>query len=557
MTINRSINTVKHLPRYREVANVFIKYGFASVYDRLNLPFIRIRRRSDTIDDRSQQRNAAFRLRAAFEELGPTFIKMGQLLSTRADWLNPEYIKELEKLQDHVPPFAFAEVEKILGEEGIDSNQHFRYFNPQPMAAASIGQVHEATLISGEKVVVKVKRPGIDEMVKTDLEILREISVWLEKRSEWIRFYKLSEVIEELGQALVNELDFEKEARNIEIFHRNFREIDTVIIPAVFWNYSGKRVVTMEYVEGIKISDFASLKQHHFDTCRIASHIVKALYYQIYVHGFFHADPHPGNMAVSSGEKIIFYDFGQVGVIDEYDRDKYMILVIGMMHHDVTGVTRVLLEIADNTRHVSVEELRRDVANLSRKYYGLPLSQINIAQALSELIDLSVHYRVRLPAELSLLVKMLMTIESTLSLLDPTISLVDIAEPYGKRALKERFSGHKIKQEIAEIIVDYGNVARTMPRDISNIFKKLIDGQITVRMEHYRLEVLGAKFDLISNRLSLAIILASLIMGTALFVNVSGSSSIVARIPIAEIGFILSVILGLFLAYSILRSGRF
>ncbi|KUG03164.1 ubiquinone biosynthesis monooxygenase ubib [hydrocarbon metagenome] len=556
MSLNRSINTVKHLPRYREVANVFIKYGFASVYDRLNLPFINRIRRADKVEERLQQKNAARRLRAAFEELGPTFIKMGQLLSTRADWLNPEFIKELENLQDNVPSFAFAEVSKILGEEGIDIHEQFSYFNPQPIAAASIGQVHEAILISGEKVVVKVKRPGIDEMVKTDLEILREISVWLERRIEWIRFYKLSEVIDELGQALVNELDFEKEARNIEIFHRNFGAIETVIIPAVFWAYSSKRVVTMEYVEGIKISDFASLKQNHYDTRRIASNIVKALFFQIYVHGFFHADPHPGNMAVSSGEKIIFYDFGQVGVIDEYDRDKYMILVIGMMNHDVTGVTRVLLEIADNTNHVSVEELRRDVANLSRKYYGMPLSQINIGEALAELIDLSAHYRVRLPAELSLLVKMLMTIESTISLLDPTISLVDIAEPYGKRALKERYSGKRIKHEIGEILMDYGNVARTMPRDISNIFKKVMDGQLTIRMEHHRLETLGNKLDLISNRLSLAIILASLIIGTSLFVNMSGSS-IVARIPIAELGFILAVILGLFLAYSILRSGRF
>ncbi len=556
MKLNSSINTVKHLPRYREVANVFIKYGFASAYDRLNLPFLSRRSRADKVDHRLQQRNAARRLRAAFEELGPTYIKMGQLLSTRADWLNPEYIKELENLQDNVPSFAYLEVEKILSREGIDIEKDFSYFNPHPIAAASIGQVHEGTLISGERVVVKVKRPGIDEMIKTDLEILREISVWLERRSEWIRFYQLSEVIDELGQALVNELDFEKEARNIEIFYRNFEAVDTVIIPAVFWAYCGKRVVTMEYVEGVKISDLASLKQHHYDTRRIAAHIVKALYLQIYVHGFFHADPHPGNMAVSRGEKIIFYDFGQVGVIDEYDRDKYMILVIGMMNHDVTGVTRALLEIADNTRHVSVEELRRDVANLSRKYYGLPLSRINIGEALAELIDLSVHYRVRLPAELSLMVKMLMTIESTIAQLDPTISLVDIAEPYGKRALKERFSSKKIKQEIAEVFLDYGHVARTMPGDISTTIKKLSDGQITIKMEHQRLEFLGSKLDLISNRLSLAIILASLIIGTSLFVNISGNS-IVARIPIAELGFILAVILGLFLAYSILRSGRF
>lgn len=556
MLLNRSINTVKHLPRYREVANVFIKYGFASAYDYLNLPFFRLGQKTDPVDQRGRRKSAARRLRNAFEELGPTYIKMGQLLSTRADWLNPEFIEELEHLQDQVPSFPLEQVQAILAEEGIDLEQDFSFFNPQPIAAASIGQVHEGVLSSGIRVVVKVKRPGIDDRIKTDLEILREISVWLERRSEWIRFYKFSEIVDELGQALVNELDFQKEARNIEIFYANFKDIDTVIIPKVFWEYSGQRVLTMEYVEGVKISDLARLKQQQYDTGRIASHMVKALYHQIYEHGFFHADPHPGNMAVGEGERIIFYDFGQVGIIEEYDRDRYTTLLIGMMKHDVMGVTRSLLDIADNTQQISPEELRRDVANLSRKYYGLPLSQINVAEALRELLDLSAQYRVRLPAQLSLLIKMLMTIESTIAGLDPTLSLVDIAVPYGKKAVKARLAGPRIKRELGELLLDYTHIARRLPQDISSILKKLHEGQITIRVEDSRVEKLGIKLDLISNRLSLAIILASLIIGTSMFANLSGSS-LLSRLPIAELGFILALLLGLFLAYSILRSGRF
>jgi ubiquinone biosynthesis protein len=556
MLLNRSINTVKHLPRYREVANVFIKYGFASAYDYLNLPFFRLGQKTDPVDQRGRRKSAARRLRNAFEELGPTYIKMGQLLSTRADWLNPEFIEELEHLQDQVPSFPLEQVQAILAEEGIDLEQDFSFFNPQPIAAASIGQVHEGVLSSGIRVVVKVKRPGIDDRIKTDLEILREISVWLERRSEWIRFYKFSEIVDELGQALVNELDFQKEARNIEIFYANFKDIDTVIIPKVFWEYSGQRVLTMEYVEGVKISDLARLKQQQYDTGRIASHIVKALYHQIYEHGFFHADPHPGNMAVGEGERIIFYDFGQVGIIEEYDRDRYTTLLIGMMKHDVMGVTRSLLDIADNTQQISPEELRRDVANLSRKYYGLPLSQINVAEALRELLDLSAQYRVRLPAQLSLLIKMLMTIESTIAGLDPTLSLVDIAVPYGKKAVKARLAGPRIKRELGELLLDYTHIARRLPQDISSILKKLHEGQITIRVEDSRVEKLGIKLDLLSNRLSLAIILASLIIGTSMFANLSGSS-LLSRLPIAELGFILALLLGLFLAYSILRSGRF
>jgi ubiquinone biosynthesis protein len=549
MLLNRSINTVKHLPRYREVANVFIKYGFASAYDYLNLPFFRLGQKTDPVDQRGRRKSAARRLRNAFEELGPTYIKMGQLLSTRADWLNPEFIEELEHLQDQVPSFPLEQVQAILAEEGIDLEQDFSFFNPQPIAAASIGQVHEGVLSSGIRVVVKVKRPGIDDRIKTDLEILREISVWLERRSEWIRFYKFSEIVDELGQALVNELDFQKEARNIEIFYANFKDIDTVIIPKVFWEYSGQRVLTMEYVEGVKISDLARLKQQQYDTGRIASHIVKALYHQIYEHGFFHADPHPGNMAVGEGERIIFYDFGQVGIIEEYDRDRYTTLLIGMMKHDVMGVTRSLLDIADNTQQISPEELRRDVANLSRKYYGLPLSQINVAEALRELLDLSAQYRVRLPAQLSLLIKMLMTIESTIAGLDPTLSLVDIAVPYGKKAVKARLAGPRIKRELGELLLDYTHIARRLPQDISSILKKLHEGQITIRVEDSRVEKLGIKLDLISNRLSLAIILASLIIGTSWTLS-SSVSSIVA----IALGLILascSRIFRIFLANSI------
>jgi ubiquinone biosynthesis protein len=271
---------------------------------------------------------------------------------------------------------------------------------------------------------------------------------------------------------------------------------------------------------------------------------------------FFHADPHPGNMAVGEGERIIFYDFGQVGIIEEYDRDRYTTLLIGMMKHDVMGVTRSLLDIADNTQQISPEELRRDVANLSRKYYGLPLSQINVAEALRELLDLSAQYRVRLPAQLSLLIKMLMTIESTIAGLDPTLSLVDIAVPYGKKAVKARLAGPRIKRELGELLLDYTHIARRLPQDISSILKKLHEGQITIRVEDSRVEKLGIKLDLISNRLSLAIILASLIIGTSMFANLSGSS-LLSRLPIAELGFILALLLGLFLAYSILRSGRF
>lgn len=555
MTIHGSISAVRHLPRYREVVNVFIKNGFGYFFERFSLPKWLGGRRTP-MDQSAYQIGHAQRLRRVFEELGPTYIKLGQLLSTRADIMGPEYIRELEKLQDNVPAFDYQEVLSICREEGIDLERDFSYFSPEPIAAASIGQVHEGILKTGERVVVKVKRPGIDKIVKTDVEILFELARLVEKRSEFMRNYRLSEIVAEISEALLNELNFEKEARNVDIFSHNFNDVPRVIIPTVFWQYSSRKVMTMEYVEGIKISDFAALRQAGYRPQRIAENLVEALYLMVIEHGVFHADPHPGNIAITTGEKIVFYDFGQVGTIDEYDRDRFITLIIAMMRYDVSVVARTLLEIAPNSSHVNVEELKREVSGLARKYYGLPLSKINIGEALEELIDLSIRFKIRLPAELALLGKMLVTVERTVSQLDPNISLTDIAEPYGKKALKKRFSRERITRELTELLYDYGQVARNLPADVSQSFKKLNEGLLTVRLEHQRIEQLSGRMDVMSNRLSLAIILAGIIVGTSLVVDQTGSS-ILARIPIVEIGFMLAIGLGLFLAYSILRSGRY
>lgn len=553
MSIRTRFKKINHLPRHREVVNVLIKHGFVPAINRFSW-----RRLFKLYDPALDVKQETFprRLRGALEELGPTYIKLGQLLSTRPDILGPEYIKELEKLQNEVPPFSFAELKKICAEEGIDIDNDYKEFIPEPIAAASMAQVHVAYLHSGDKVVVKVQRPNIDKIIATDLEILKEVSFLLEKRTAWGRFYRVSEIIDEIAEAIKNELDFNKEARNADKFYNMYKKASYVKIPKVYWELSTKRVLTLEYVEGIKVSDFINLKRANYDTEKIASHLVEALFKQIYEYGFFHADPHPGNIAIGANETIIFYDFGQVGTVEDTLKEKGTKLLIGMMRYDANEVTRLLLEIAIGSQNVDKEEFRRDVSRLQQKYYGLPLSEINIGEAISELIEVSMKHKMRLPPELSLLVKMAITLESIVSQLDPNLSIVDIAEPYGKRLVAKKFSPQNIKNVVEEVALNYGETARNLPKHIDAILSLLEEGELKVRTEHSNLNKLSSRLDIMSNRLSLAIIVASLVIGTALVFDKT-SSLFLDKIPLVEIGFAAAIILGLFLAYSILKSGRY
>lgn len=545
------IKHLSHFKRYREVLKILGYHGFGYAFDRMSVKDGKPRgRRKDTF------LTAPERLRTVLEDLGPTYVKLGQLLSTRPDLLPADYIRELEKLQDSVPPFPFEDVQRVLEEEGLRAEEVFSHFSEKPMASASIGQVHEAVLKTGEKVVVKVQRPGISRIIENDLEILYELVGVLEKRTSWGRLYQLSDILDEFANALRREMDFAQEGRNADKFRENFRGNGNVLIPKVYWEYTSRRVLVLEYIGGVKVSEFEQLVRAGFDLKQVANHIVEALFQQIYEHGFFHADPHPGNIAIAPGEKVVFYDFGQVGTVDEVLIERCMDLVMAMVRYDVNGVTRALLQIGIATRHVNREELRRDVSRLQQKYYGMPLSRIQVGEALGELVQLSFKYQVRVPPELSLMVKMMMTIEGLLSRLDPGLSAVEIAEPYGKKILKKRFSHERIRKEISDVLLDHYMAARNLPREIESIMNMMEEGELKIKLEHTNLKKLQTVLDIVSNRISLSIIVGSIVVGSSLIVA-GHREGFIPGLPLVEIGFATALVLGLFLAYSILRSGRY
>jgi ubiquinone biosynthesis protein len=538
---------LSHIHRYREVVNILARHGFGFLFDRFGGKRRRVQ---------EKLASAPVRVRLALEELGPTYIKLGQLFSTRPDLIPREYLEELEKLQDQVPPFPFEQVKQVMQEEGLSVEETFADFSVQPLASASIGQVHEAVLKTGEKVVVKIQRPGIDKAIATDLEIIYELVGLIEKRTSWGRLYQLVDIVDEFARALRQEMDFAQEGRNTDIFRSNFARHPHVLIPRVYWQYTTRRVLVLQYVGGVKVSQFEDLVRAGFDMKRVASNIVEALFNQVYDHGFFHADPHPGNIAVAEGERIIFYDFGQVGTVDEVLKERCMNLVMAMAKYHAAGVTRTLLQIGIATQRINREEFRRDVSRLQQKYYGMPLSQIKVGEALAELVQVSFKYQVRIPPELSLMIKMMMTVDGLIKQLDPDISIVEIAEPYAKEILKKRYTPDRLQQAFWDIFVDHFVTARSLPRRIDAVMNQLEEGELKIRLEHTNLRRLIGILDVVSNRIALAIIIAAIVIGSSLLVA-SSRESFVLGFPLVEIGFIAALVLGFFLAYSILRSGRY
>ncbi|MGE5371511.1 MAG: ABC1 kinase family protein [Solirubrobacterales bacterium] len=538
---------ISHFRRYRQVVQILSKHGFGALVNWAQWIRSKLTGGEDVPD-----RSTAVRLRRVIEELGATYVKLGQLLSTRPDLIPREFLLELEKLQDQVPPFPYDQVIRVLQQEGISSDV-FASFDREPVAAASIGQVHRAVLQDGRQVAVKVQRPGVRRLVEDDLKILFDLARLIERRTRWGRHYRVVEIVEEFQEALIGELDFSREGRNADRFRKDFERNRHVLVPEIIWPFTTSRVLVMEYVPGIKISDLDTLRSSGADLEIVASRIIEALFTQVYENGFFHADPHPGNIAVAPGNRIVFYDFGQVGQIDMLLRENAMDLVLSMVRYDVNGVMQDLLALGiSDTGRINREEFRKDVARLQRKYYGVAMSSINIGEALHELVELTFKHQVRMPPELALIIKMLMTMESLVAILDPNLSVVEIAEPFGKRILKQRYSLPRIKDRVRDTALDYAEFTQHLPGRLTAIMEIMEQGDFGINMEIQNMREFTRLVNTLSNRVSVAIVTAALIIGSSLAMINKEETSFLSRIPLADVGFVLSFILGFYLVYSIL-----
>ncbi|HVJ50043.1 AarF/ABC1/UbiB kinase family protein [Desulfitobacterium sp.] len=554
---------IRHLNRYREVAAVLARHGFGFIIEQmgltnlLSLPKRLIFRSQEEIDPQ----NIGERLRHALEELGPTYVKLGQIASTRPDVLPDFLIQELEKLQDQVAPFPYSEARQIIESElGKSPNEVFARFEEIPIAAASIGQVYRAVLKSGEEVAVKVQRPQISQVIETDLEILLDLAAIAERRIDWAKHYRLKEMVEEFARSLRSELDYSIEGRNAEKIGLQFKNTPEVHIPKIYWDYSSQKILTLEFVHGVKLSQNEELHALGYSPKKIAENLVKAMFEQILIAGFFHGDPHPGNVFVLPGQVVSLIDFGMVGRLTSEMRDNFSSLVIAMMRKKTNEMLDAVLEMGIVPTDINMKLLYRDVDKLREKYLDVPMSEIRLGEAVNELFKVAFSHRIQTSADFVMLGKALLSLEGIVEQLDPDISIIDMAEPYGKQLLRERYKPKKLAEKAWHNLKEYGNLAKDLPEQTKDLLQSIKSGKIRFEIVTPEMDNSLRKVDRLSNQLSFSLILLSfsIVMTGLIIASALGSQPmLLGHIPAIDVGFTFAFIMFVLLMVSIFRSGRF
>lgn len=553
---------IRHISRYRDIAITLIRNGFGMVVEETGIAqFLSLPQRLFFEKKEKASKSVGERIRIVLEELGPTFVKLGQIASTRPDLIPEEIIRELEKLQDHVPPFSFQEVREIVQNElGEEIENIFLHFEDVPLAAASIGQVHRATLRNEEQVAVKIQRPNITTVIETDLEILQDLATLAEQRSELAAKYQIRDMIDEFSKSLREELDYTNEARNAEKIANQFKDDSTIYVPKVFWEYTTKKVLTMEYVEGVKFNEIDQLKKNGYNLKNLAERLAKGIFQQIFIGGFFHGDPHPGNVLVLPGEIIAFLDFGMAGRLTPDMRYHFSSLIISLMRQSTDGVIHSISAMGLIPDDVNMKQLRADVERMREKYYDVPLSQIRLGEAVNDLFRLAFQHSIRIPADLSLLGKTLLTVEGVVENLDPEFSILDIAEPFGRRLLKERYHPKNVAETVWKQVSDYGELILDFPNHMKEFASLAKRGRLRMEVGIPELDLFLKKLDQISNRLSFSIVLLSfsiIMVGIIIGSSMNRQSTLLWKFPAIEMGFVVATLMFFWLLYSIFKSGRF
>lgn len=553
---------IRHLKRYRDVAKVLACHGFGFFVEEIGLlHMLSLPKRLFKDMEENDPKSVGERTRQVIEELGPTYIKIGQIASTRGDIIPEEILHELEKLQDNVPPFSFKDVSRIIEEElGSSLGEIFSSFEEKPLAAASIGQVHQARLLTGEKVAVKVQRPQIKALIETDLEILMDLALLAEHHIERMERLQLRDVVDEFAKSLRNELDYTIEARNAEKIAKQFIDDPTIRIPSIYWDYSTRAVLTMEFVEGQKLNKLDSLDQNKNDRKTLAEHLVKALFHQVLIEGFFHADPHPGNILLLDSGVIAFIDFGMVGRLTLEMKHNFASLVIAMMRQNTEGIIKVVLRIGIVPDDVNIPLLTRDVDELREKYMDVPMSRISLGEAISDLFAVAFKHQIRIPSDFTLLAKCLLTLEGIVEKLDPQLSIMDMAEPFGIQLLKERYRPSTIANRIWHNVADYSDLLVELPKQLKDLMRDMLRGRIRLEVSVPELDIFLRKLDRITNQISFSIVLLSfsIVMGGLIIASSLGRQPILIwQIPAIEIGFGMAALMLIWLFISIFKSGKF
>lgn len=551
----------KNIKRLRSIIAVFVKHGFQPLMERLHLTGLislpqRIMGKKRAREE--DERTIAIRARLVLEELGPTFIKFGQILSTRPDIIPEEFIKELMKLQDEVPPVPYKAVVSVIEAEFKKPiSDLFSSVDEIPIAAASIAQVHRATTVSGDSVVIKVQRPGILSTIETDISILGYLARLAVKYIPESELYDPLGMVDEFSRMIKRELDFTLEASYTERFRENFKGDDRVLVPRVYWDLTGNQVLTMERVSGIKVDRVDKLRGKGIDTETVAHLIADIFFKQVFKLGLFHGDLHSGNLFVISEKKIALVDFGIVGRIDGKMKQHLADILIGMVTEDFDALIKVYLKMGILPEGIDKVSFEREYYDIMLHYFGRPFKHVRMGELLMDYVRLAARHNIKLPRDLLLFDKCLVELEGLARVLYPEVNILEESEPYARMLIKERLSPVNVAKDTVSTVADYQELLKGLPSNIGQLMKKVLDDKLTIEFYHRGLEEFMGEMDRSSNRLTFGLIVAALVIGSSLVI-VSGITPTILGFPaLGFIGFVAASLLGLWLAIQILRSGKF
>ncbi len=550
---------IKNLKRLRQIANALLKAELGYVIERMKLKqYVSFHKKLDQSKFEKKVNSLPLRLRMAFDSLGGSFIKLAQMLSLRYDILPIEYCDEFSKLQDDVKPVPFASIKKVVEEElGMPISHAFKSFDTRPIAAASIGQVHKAVLKDGTVVAVKVQRLGIEEVFKTDIELYYHLAELLYRHFPEIRNYDPKGIVEQFEKYTNKEMDYTLEAKNIDIFYNNFKNSHKVRIPKVYWELTRKRILVMEFIEGKKISEVKHFSQLRSSRQKVVENVIDAVVKQIFEDKVFHGDPHPGNIFLMKDNIIAFLDFGIVGRITKDMENELEDFLIGIVNHDADMLTRSLVESGSMPDTIDMKAFKADLVDTLGSYYDTSISQLNLAGMFLAVFKLSRQYSIKLPLNYTLLGKTFITLQGFGTKFYPEFNFVRYMKPKLEKMLKDRLGPKHILNSVKDTALDFRDIVKSFPSDVSALVRAIKHGaKINLEVDQKELKNFTIEMDRSSNRLTYGMILASLILASALIIKLDVGPFIYGISFLVYVMLFFILIISYSLIISIIREGK-
>lgn len=555
----QALNAARDLGRVQDIAAVLIRYGFGDLVRRIGMSGA-LERAGEVLHWNRAEELARLkppeRIRRILEELGPTFVKLGQVLATRVDLFGPEWLAEFQKLQDKAPAVDWQQIHAQLSEDlGAAPEEIFAHVDPEPLAAASLGQVHRARLHDGTEVILKVRRPGIRPVVEADLRLLQRLGEILESEADELRRYRPQLLVRQFSATLRRELDFAAECRNAERIAELFADDDSLVVPAVFWEWSGERLNVQSYIDGVPGRDLEALDRAGLDRTAIARSGTRIILRMILQHGFFHADPHPGNVKYLPDNRIGLLDYGMVGHLSESRRQEVAELLYGLVSRDAELVATTLIDWSESEETVS-DALREDITEFIDHYHGVALEKLDMGKMIGEITGVLRQHQLVLPSDLVLMLKAFITMEGMGRSLDPSFDMAGEAAPVIEEVLKTHYSPANVARRMQQSVSDSLKMIGSLPSDLSRLMRAIRRGRIEVHLDVRSLKDVGNKLDRAASRLTLGVVTAALIIGSAIVLNVQSDREAFGLPLFGLLGFVAAALGGVWLLFSIWRSGR-